>query len=116
MKEGHFVAVDLTNLESGYLTPSPSREVAILKILGGQDERCEEHAPTALQGAERGHILWLLHSKVMLGYVRFDENQVVKSDLESREACPGPAQRLLNEGSERKNTPAVCAVGAAARH
>jgi hypothetical protein len=79
-QEGHFIGVNLTNLEAGNLAPGSGRVVAVLQVLRGKDECREEHATTALQSAKRC-IFGLGHGEVMLGKVSLDKNQVVKGNL-----------------------------------
>jgi hypothetical protein len=51
LEESHLVRIDLLSLQTGDSAPRARRVVAILEILRSQDERSEEHAPTALQSA-----------------------------------------------------------------
>jgi hypothetical protein len=73
-EEGHLVLVDLEGVETGNLAPSAGRVVAILQVLGGEDESGEEHAAAALEGADRVRVIGLLHGEVVIGDVWFDQD------------------------------------------
>lgn len=99
-EEGHLVLVDLEGVQAGNLAPGAGRVVAVLKVLGGEDERSQEHAATALERADGVDVVGLLHGEVMAGDVRFDEDEVVEGNLQGGVARSRTAERLLDEGSE----------------
>ena len=102
-EKGNLVLVDLLGVESRNLAPSSSRVVSVLEILGGQDQSREEHATTTLESAIGMAVLRLFGSKVVLRNMRFDQNQIVESNLEGRVASPGATQRLLDKGTQRQH-------------
>ena len=103
LEKGHFVGVDLTNLETGYLAPRASRVVAVLQILGCQDEGGEKHAAPALESATPGGVDGLLHGEVVVGHVSLDEDEVVEGDLQGGEAGARTPERFLDEGAQRQD-------------
>lgn len=111
-EESHFVCVDLANLEARDLAPRARRVVAVLQILGREDECSKKHATTTLQRTKRG-IFRLRHGEVMLWQVGFDEDQVVQSDLQSRVASTRSAKSLLDEGAEGKHSTSRSSLAAA---
>lgn len=72
-----FVLVDLRRVQAGNLTPSASRIVAILEILGCEDERCKKHAPPTLHSPTNGLAPGLVLSHVMARHVGLDLDEVV---------------------------------------
>jgi hypothetical protein len=102
-QEGDFVLVDLVGVEPGNLAPGACRVVAVLKILGSQDEGGEEHATAALQSAVGMTILGLLHDEVVLGHMGLNEDQVVQSHLEGGVASARASKSLLDKSTQRQN-------------
>ena len=99
-KKGHLVLVNLQSVQTGDLAPGASGVVAVLEVLGGQDQRREEHAAPALQSADGVGVVRLLHREVVARDVRFDEHQVVEGHLQGRIAGAGAAERLLDKSSQ----------------
>jgi hypothetical protein len=103
LEESHLVCVDLANRQARHLTPGLRRVVAVLQILGRQDESGQEHAATALQSPMGSGVMRLLHGEVMLGHVRLDHDEVVQGHLEGVVASTRPTQGLLDVGPEREH-------------
>jgi len=71
-EESDLVLVDLLGVETRDLAPSASREITILKVLGGKDECGEEHTAPALENTACMNVIGLLHGEVMAGDVWLD--------------------------------------------
>lgn len=99
-QERNLILVDLLSVEAGDLAPGTSRVVAVLKILGGQDECGEEHATPTLESTVGMVIVGLLHGEIVLGNMGLDEDQIIQCYLEGGVAGTGASQGLLNESSE----------------
>jgi hypothetical protein len=103
LEKRHLVGVDLADFEARDLAPCASRVVAILQVLGRENERCKEHATSTLQSTQRG-ILRLGHGEVMLGQMSLDEDQVVQGNLQSGVAGPRSLESLLDESAKGKHS------------
>lgn len=99
-QERHLVLVDLVGAEAADLAPRARGVVAVLQILGGEDEGRQEHAAPALQGARSMALVRLLHCEVEAGDVGLDEDEVVERYLERGVAGLRPPQGLLDEGAQ----------------
>jgi len=80
-EEGDFILVNFLSVQARYLAPSASREVAVLEVLGGQNQSREEHAPTALDGLAGVAVVGLLHRKIPIRHMRLDQYQIVEGYL-----------------------------------
>jgi hypothetical protein len=94
-KEGHLVLVNLA--------PCAGRVIAILEVLGCQNQGGQEHPTSALDGLARAAGIGLLGSKVVSGDMGLNENEVVQSDLECRIGSPRATESLLDEGTQRQD-------------
>jgi len=83
-QEETLVAVNLHCSQSRHLAPRLRRVVAVLQILGGQDEGSQEHASATLHGAQRRTVDRLLHGSIMRWDMGSDEHEVVQSNLQRR--------------------------------
>lgn len=92
-KESAFIDVKIPGAKSGDFTPSGSGEVAVLEVFGGQNERCDEHATSTLQG-ER---LFGVVRKIVACKERPDQDEVIKGDLQGGIARLGTSQDFLDE-------------------
>lgn len=106
-KECSLVGVDLADLQPRHLAPGFCRVVAVLEILGGQDEGSEEHAPTTHEGARGRTVIALLHGEIALGYVRFDEDEVVQCHLQRRVAGTRSLESLFDVSAQRQDAATV---------
>ena len=107
VEKGHLVDVDLLGREARDLAPGAGRVVAILQVLGRQDQGGQEHAAAALQGPDRGRVVGLLHREVELGHAVLDADEVEERDLEGRVARARAAQRLLDKRLQRQDAAAA---------
>lgn len=105
--ECHLVLVDLGCFESRDSAPGTGRVVAILQILGRQDESCEEHAATTLEGLAFSVAVGLFHGEIMARNVGSNQDKVVQGNLKGRVAGAGPAQSFLNETAQREHSTAA---------
>lgn len=99
-QERHLVLVDLVGAETADLAPRARGVVAVLQVLGGQDEGGQEHAAPALEGARSVALVRLLHGEVEAGDVGLDEDEVIERYLECGVASLRPPQGLLDEGAQ----------------
>ena len=82
LEKGHLVGVDLRGSQAGNLAPVPSRVIAILQILGRQDESGQEHPTAAMQSPGARAIVRLLLGEVHGRDTVLDADQVVEGHLE----------------------------------
>ncbi len=103
LEEGHLVGVDLVRAQSRDLAPGAGRVVAILQVLGGQDQGGQEHAPTTLERPHGRAIFRLGTGEVEGGDAVLDADEVVERHLQGRIAGTRSTERLLDEGLERQH-------------
>ena len=113
-QESHLILVDLLGVKPRNLTPGARRVVAILQILGCQDQSREEHATTALKNATRMAVVRLFHGEVMIRHMGLDQYQIVESNLQCGVTRARAAQSLLDESAQGQN--AIAASLSAANH
>lgn len=77
------VLVDFAGVQAANLAPSTCRVVAILEVLGCENESGQEHAAAAHKSAGAVAVIRLLHSKIVLWHVCLDKNKIVQSYLKS---------------------------------
>lgn len=109
-EEGPLVSIDLANSQARHLAPGFGRVVAVLQVLRCQDQGGQEHATSAHERACTGTVDLLLPCEVTLGYERFDQNQIVKCDLQRRIAGARSPKRLLNVSAQWQDTTSSTAV------
>lgn len=104
-QECNLVLVDLMYIEARNLAPGSRGVVAVLKVLGRENQGREEHAPAALKGPVGVAVLVLLSDKATLGDVGLDKDEVVQRHLQGRVAGARAPKRLLDEGAQRQHGP-----------
>ena len=73
--------MNLLSIESRNFAPSTGSIVAILQILGSENQSSEKHASSTLQGPIGVAVVWLFCREVVRRDVRLDKNQVIQCDL-----------------------------------
>jgi hypothetical protein len=114
LQESHLVGVDLAHLQTRDLAPCPSRVVAVLQILGGENQSSKKHTTATLESTVRC-IFRLSSGEVLLGQVRLDEDQVVQGNLQGGVASARSTESLLDKGTQRKDSTTRTSLTAALR-
>lgn len=77
LEEHQLILVDLQRVQTRDLAPRAGGVVAILEILGGEDEGGQEHAPTTLHRPHTRLIPRLLLGEVVRGHMGLNLNQII---------------------------------------
>lgn len=76
-EEGYLILIDFLSSKPGNLAPSSRGVVAVLEILGCQDQGSQKHTTPTLQNSAGVNVIWLLHSEVVLGDMRLDKHKII---------------------------------------
>lgn len=82
LEKHQLILVDLQRVQAGDLTPGTSGVVAVLEILGRQDQCGQKHPTTTLHRPHRRLIAGLLFCEVVARHMGFNLNQIIKSHLQ----------------------------------
>lgn len=101
--ESQLVLIDLVCCKTGDFAPGTGGIVAVLKVLGRENQSSEKHAAAALESTTLMTVVRLFHGEIVLGDMGLDQDEIVQGDLERGVAGARSAERLLDEGAQGQN-------------